>query len=366
MAARAGRVRTLALRRATEKMRAWEQDMTNPFRHDASRFGGLLRGALLACVLLRAVWPGDAAAQAYPNRPITMIVPFAVGGLTDVPARVLAGMLQDRIGQTIIVENKPGGSGTLGGAFAVRAAPDGYTLFANSIADAQNLFFIPVPYNAIDDFAMIGMIVEGPPLVLIADATLPYKSLADLLADAKANPAKISFGTSGPATSPAMALAQLNALAKTAIAGVPYAGSGEAARNVTPSGVQGAFAFYAQAKPLADGGKVRALAIARPQRIETWSEVPTMQELGFPNFDYSGFVGLAAPAKTPEPIIAFLNKALNDVVQSQEFRSRMAALGMTVPSDNTPEHLADYMRRETKRQGELAALTGIAMTAPPK
>jgi tripartite-type tricarboxylate transporter receptor subunit TctC len=320
---------------------------------------------LLAALTIGALPPATVNAQDYPSRPITMIVPFAVGGLTDVPARVLAAMLQDRIGQTIVVENKPGGSGTLGGAYAVRAAPDGYTLFANSIADAQNLYFLPVPYKAIDDFAMIGMVVEGPPLVLIVDASLPYKSLADLIADAKANPNKISFGTSGPATSPAMALAQLNDLAKTAIAGVPFNGSGEAARNVSPSGVQGSFSFYAQAKPLADSGKVRALAIASPERIATWPEVPTMAELGFPNFDYRGFVGLAAPAKTPAPIIAYLNKALNDIVQSQGFRSRMAALGMTVPTDNTPEKLADYMRRETKRQGELAALTGIKMAAPP-
>src|SRR6202050_4093501 len=299
--------------------------MISPFKLGLPLLGVLALGGLL---------PVQAPAQDYPTRPITMIVPFAVGGLTDVPARVLAAMLKYRSGQTIIVENKPGGSGTLGGAYAARAAPDGYTLFANSIADAQNLYFIPVPYNPIDDFAMIGMIVEGPPLVLIIDAALPYKSLAELLADAKANPNKISFGTSGPATSPAMALAQLNALAKTEIVGVPYAGSGEAARNVSPSGVQGAFAFYAQAKPLADGGKVRTLAIARPQRIATWSEVPTMQELGFPDFDYSGFAALAAPAKTPEPVIAYLNKALNDVVQSQEFRSRMAALGMAVPKGN--------------------------------
>jgi tripartite-type tricarboxylate transporter receptor subunit TctC len=328
---------------------------------NALRLRLTLLGALAAALL-----PTPAPAQNYPSRPITMIVPFAVGGLTDVPARILAAMLQERIGQNVIVENKPGGSGTLGGAFAARAAPDGYTLFANSIADAQNLHFLPVPYNAIDDFAMIGMIVEGPPLVLIVDASLPYKSLDELLADARANPNKISFGTSGPATSPAMALAQLNDHAKTAIAGVPFNGSGEAARNVSPSGVQGAFAFYAQAKPLADGGKVRALAIATPERIATWAEVPTMQELGFPNFDYRGFVGLAAPAKTPAPIIATLNKALNDVVQSQDFKSRMAALGMTVPAGNTPEFLADYMRRETKRQGELAALTGIKMTTPAR
>jgi tripartite-type tricarboxylate transporter receptor subunit TctC len=294
-----------------------------------------------------------------------MVVPFAAGGLTDVPARILAAMMQERIGQSIVVENKPGGSGTVGGAYAVRAAPDGYTLFANSIADAQNLHFLPVPYNAIDDFAMIGMIVEGPPLVLIVDAALPYKSLAEMIADAQAHPTKLSFGTSGPATSPAMALAQLNALAKTEIAGVPYRGSGEAARNVAGGGIQGAFAFYAQAKPLADDGKVRALAIASPRRIATWPEVPTMQELGFPNFDYGGFVGLAAPAKTPAPIIDYLNKQLNDVVQSQAFRGRMEALGMTVPADNTPAALADYMRRETVRQGALAALTGIKMTATP-
>jgi tripartite-type tricarboxylate transporter receptor subunit TctC len=322
---------------------------------------------VLTALLIAALGATHAPAQTYPARTITMVVPFAAGGLTDVPARVLAAMLQERIGQTIVVENRPGGSGTVGGAYAVRAAPDGYTLFANSIADAQNLFFLPVPYNAIDDFAMIGMIVEGPPLVLIVDAALPYRSVAELLADARANPGKLSFGTSGPATSPAMALAQLNSLGGTEIAGVPYRGSGEAARNVSGGGVQGAFAFYAQAKPLADAGNVRALAVASAKRIDTWPEVPTMAELGFPNFDYGGFVGLAAPAKTPAPVIAFLNKELNAVIHSADFRKRMEALGMTLPAaENTPGYLADYMRRETARQGDLAALTGIKMTAPPK
>jgi len=318
-------------------------------------------------LLVAALGAAGAAAQSYPTRTITMVVPFAAGGLTDVPARVLAAMMQERIGQSIVVENRPGGSGTVGGAYAARATPDGYTLFANSIADAQNLYFLPVPYNAIDDFAMIGMIVEGPPLVLIIDAALPYKTLAELLADARAHPGKYSFGTSGPATSPAMALAQLNSLATTEIAGVPYRGSGEAARNVSGGGVQGAFAFYAQAKPLADAGNVRALAVASTKRIPTWPEVPTMAELGFANFDYGGFVGLAAPAKTPASVIAFLNKELNAVIRSDDFRKRMDALGMSVPAaENTPAYLADYMRRETIRQGDLAALTGIKMTAPPR
>jgi len=313
---------------------------------------------------LIAASPAAAQAQDYPARAITIVVPFAPGGLTDVPVRVLAAMMQERIRQNIVIENKPGGSGVVGGTYAVRATPDGYTLFANSIADAQNLHYIPVPYSAVDDFAMISIITEGPPLVLIIDAKLPYKSLAELIADAKANPTKISFGTSGPATSPAIALTQLNSLGKTEIVGVPYRGSGEAARNVAAGGIEGAFAFYSQAKPLADDGKVRALAVASRQRIANWADVPTMEELGFPNFDYNGFVGLAAPAKTPPGIVAFLNKELNAVVQSQPFRERMAALGMTVPADNTPETLADLLRRETVRQAALAKLSGHAPLAP--
>ena len=322
--------------------------------------------SFLATLLVGTLWTAVAKSQSYPSRPITVVVPFAVGGLTDVPVRVLTAMLQERIGQTLIVENKPGGSGTIGGAVAARAQPDGYTLFANSVADTQNLHYIPVPYNAIDDFAMVGMIVEGPPMVLIIDAKLPYKTLADLIGAAKANPSKLSFGTSGPATSPAIALTQLNSLAKTEIVGVPYRGSGEAARNVAAGAIQGAFAYYSQAKPLADDGKVRALAVASPRKIETWSEVPTMDELGYPNFDHRGFVGLAAPAKTPASVIAYLNKQLNEVVQSEAFRKRMEALGMTVPAGNTPEYLVAFMRRETARQEALAKLSGHQPNAPQR
>ncbi len=324
------------------------------------------RLALLGALVASTIWPAAAQPQNYPNRTITFVVPFAAGGLTDVPARILAAMMQERIGQNIVIENKPGGSGVVGGTFAVRAEPDGYTLFANSVADAQNLHYIPVPYNAIDDFAMIGMIAEGPPLVLVIDAKLPYKSLQELATAARANPTKISFGTSGPATSPAIALTQLNSLAKTDIVGVPYRGSGEAARNVAAGGIDGTFAYYSQAKPLSDDGKLRALAVASAHRIASWPDVPTMEELGYPNFDHRGFVGLAAPAKTPAAIIAFLNKQLNDVVQSQPFRQRMEALGMTVPADNTPERLAEFMRRETERQGVLAKLSGHQPTAPQR
>lgn len=305
-----------------------------------------------------------AGAQGYPNRPVTFVVPFAAGGLSDVPARVLAAEMQERIGQSIVVENKPGASGVTGGTYVARAEPDGYTLLVNALADVQNLHYLPVPYDALKDFALIGQITDGPPLVLIVNAHSPYKSVADVVADAKANPSKVSFATSGPATSPAIAVSQLNALAKTSIVDVPYRGTGPAAAAVVSGEIQGAFVFYSNAKPLHDDGKVRALAVASPQRLANWPDIPTMTELGFPGFDHRGFVGLAAPGKTPAPIVAFLNKHLNDAINSAPFRRRMEPLGMTIPTDNTPERFVQFMERERAKQAELFKLSGHSPLEP--
>jgi tripartite-type tricarboxylate transporter receptor subunit TctC len=318
----------------------------------------------LALFLLSNLFAGGAAAQNYPTRPITFVVPFAAGGLSDVPARVLAAVMQERMGASIVVENKTGGSGVIGAGHVLRAEPDGYTILVNALADVQNLHYIPVTYDAIDDFALIGKVTEGPPLVLIIDARLPYKTLAELIADAKANPDKLSFGTSGPASSPVIALTQLNAAAGTKIQDVPYRGSGQAASSVVTGAIQGTFTFYTSAKPLVDGGQARALAVASAERMAGWPEVATMGELGFPGFDHRGFVGLAAPAKTPPQIIALLNRHLNEAINSDAFKIRMEALGMTIPKDNTPEKFADFMRRERDRQAELAKLSGYAPMAP--
>ena len=312
--------------------------------------------------------PLEAQAQNYPSRPITFVVPFAAGGLSDVPGRILAAEMQTRVGQSIVVENRPGASGVTGAQSVLRAEPDGYTLLVNALADVQNLHYLSVPYDPIKDFALIGMVADGPPVVLIVNANLPYKSVADIVADAKANPDKVSFGTSGPATSPAIAVTQLNALAKTSIAQVPYRGSGPAAAAVVTGEVQGAFVFYSNARPLHEGGKVRALAVASPKRLANWPEIPTMAELGFAGFDHRGFVGLAAPGKTPAPILAFLNKHLNEAISSASFRQRLDPLGMIVPTpaENTPEKFAEFMRGEIARQGELAKLSGHAPLDPKR
>ena len=317
-----------------------------------------LCGALLVGI------PLPAQAQDYPTRPINVIVPFPAGGLTDVPARIAATMMSEKIGQNLVVENKTGATGTIGAAYAARATPDGYTLFANSLADAQNIHFMPLTYSPVDDFAQIGWIVDGPPIVLIINAKLPYKSLAELIAAAKADPKSVNFGTSGPASSPAMALAQLNMAAKTDIVAVPYRGSGDASRETAGGAIQGVFAFLSQAKPLVDDGKVRALAVAAPQRVAIWPDLPTFNELGY-KVDFRGFVGLSAPAKTPKPIIDYLNTQLHAVVQSDAFKARVGALGMTVPADNTPAKYDAFIREETVRQGEIAKLVKATSPAPP-
>jgi tripartite-type tricarboxylate transporter receptor subunit TctC len=327
----------------------------------------MIRRILIAFATLLAATHAAQPQSDYPNRPITVVVPFPAGGLTDVPARLAATMMAEKIGQGVVIENKTGGSGVVGAAYAARATPDGYTLFANSLADTQNLHYLPVNYNPVDDFAMIGWIVDGPPLVFIINAQLPFKTLAEFLADAKANPNKYSAGTSGPASSPGLTLAQLNKTAQVLIQAVPYRGSGDAAAAAAGGAIQGAFTFYSQAKPLADDGKVRAIAVASPKRIEGWPDVPTFAEQGY-RIDQRGFVGLAAPAKTPKPILDLLNRRLNEVVQSDEFKRRMSALGMAPPpaADNTPEKFEHFMREEIARQGDLAELSGQKLKPQPK
>ena len=285
----------------------------NPLQLWLALFGALLVGAMPCRARAELSEPAD-----------QLVVPFAAGGLTDVPARVFGDdVVRRRSARTSWSRTRPAASGTIGAPCVARRARRLHAArqFGRRCAEPS---LRAGAVHPIDDFAQIGWIVDGPPLVLVIDAELPYKTLAELVADAKANPKKLSFGTSGPASSPAMALALLNALAKTEIVGVPYRGSGEAARAVTGGQIQGVFTFYSQAKPLADDGKLRALAVASPNGLPDWPDVPTFPELGY-KIDFRGFVGLAAPAKTPKPVIEYLNKQLNAVVQTDLFKKRMAS-----------------------------------------
>lgn len=313
-------------------------------------------GAFVAALMLS----GSATAQNFPNRPITFVVSFAPGGLSDVPARILGAEMQKHVGASIVVENKPGASGANGGQHVVRSAPDGYTLLVSALSEVQNLHYLSLPYNARTDLSPVGKIVDGPTLVLIVHGESPFKTLADLIAYAKANPDKTNFSTSGPATSPAIAVSQLNSLAGVKIADVPYRGTGPAANAVVSKEVQGSWVWYPSAKALLEDGKVRALAVANTARIKELPDAPTMAELGYKDFVHNAFVGLSAPRDTPKEVIAILNKALNQAIASPDFRRRIEPLGMTptAAKPNTPETYGEFLNKELAYQAELAKLSG--------
>jgi tripartite-type tricarboxylate transporter receptor subunit TctC len=214
-----------------------------------------------------------------------------------------------------------------------------------------------VSYDILSDFTHIGMIFEGPPLILIVNPSLPYKSVKDLVDDARANPGKISFGSSGPASGPSLAIAQFQSMANINVVDVPYRGVVQAALGVASGEISSAFTFQNSAKPLADDGKVRALASTGAARSSSWPGLPTMNESGFPGYEFEAFVGIAAPAKTPPNIINELSQNLNATVSDPSIQALFANLGMRPREKNSPADIATYMKREVARIGELAKLT---------
>ena len=310
-------------------------------------------------VLASLAFAGIARSQGLANRPITLVVSFAPGGLTDIPARMIAPELQKRLGQAVVVENKAGASGVVGGSYVVHAAPDGNTMLVSGISEVQNLFYIKVPYNAEKDFAPVGKIADGPPLVLAVVSSSPFASVADLIAYAKANPTKANIATTGPATSPAIAVSQLNALVGTKFAAVPYQGAGPAAAAVASGQVDAGFIWLPSIAGMASSGRVRILAAATAKRIPVLPNVPTLEELGYKNFDHSAFVGLLAPRGTPEPVIATLNRALNESIAVPDLAAKLKPFGMTVPPQpNTPQSYGSFIAEQMAYQGKLARLSG--------
>lgn len=318
----------------------------------------LLQRAIAFAFLTTTAFTGTARAEDFPTRPVTLVVSFAPGGLTDVPARQIAPELQRHLGQPVIVENKPGASGVTGGAYVVHAEPDGYTLLVAGVSEVQNLFYLKVPYNVQTDLEPIGRIASGPPLVLAVNAASSFKSVADLIAYAKANPTNTNIATTGPATSPSIAVAQLNSLAGTSIVPVPYNGSSPAATAVAAGEVQAGFVWLPAVAGLMSGGQVRVLAVATAKRVDALPDVPTMEELGYKGFEHYGFVGLLAPHGTPKAVIATLNRALNASLD-QAFAERVKPFGVSLPPQpNTPEAFADFVTAQMSYQAALAKLSG--------
>src|SRR5215510_6045448 len=313
------------------------------------------RTAFAAALLLCAA---SASAQDYPSRPIRIIVPTPAGGPVDVMARVLANALPPVLGQNVFIENKPGAGNTIGSRAAASADPDGYTLMVSA---ASGLIMSPMihknaGYDA-SSFASIALVAETPQ-VLVVNAQTPFKSIAELIAYAKANPGKLNYSTGGIGTLPHLNAELFKSVSGTNIVHVPYKGGGPALTAAVAGEVQMIFDTVSTSLQLIQDGKLRALAIVGPKRAPELAEVPTMPELGFPSVTSGAWTALMAPRDTPTPVIARLNAATNAALSSEPMRTALAKLGAE-PRGGTPQDLADHIRREIAKWKPIVATLNL-------
>ena len=294
------------------------------------------------------LWAACALADSYPSRPIKIIVPTPAGGPVDVMARLIANALPGKLGQPVFVENKPGAGNTLGSRIAASADPDGYTLMVSA---ASGLIMSPLIYKSAGydstSFAPIALIAETPQL-LVVNPQVPFKSISELVAYAKANPGRLNYSTGGSGTLPHLAAELFKQQTGANIVHVPYKGGGPALLGVVAGEVQMTFDPVATSLQLIKDGKRRALAIAGPKRTAEVPDVPTLIEAGYPSLTVGAWTALLAPKGTPADIVAKLNAATNAALRTDQMKATLAKFGAE-PRGGTPQQLATHMANETKK-----------------
>jgi tripartite-type tricarboxylate transporter receptor subunit TctC len=309
--------------------------------------GALALFALAAWALMSALPVSDAFAL-YPEKIIRIVVPFAPGGGTDVVARTLAQEMTKDLGATIVIENRPG-AGTIIGTQAVASSePDGYTLLMGTFANAVNPSLnSKLPYDPHGDFAAVALVARSFNIVVVNPVS-PIKSVADLIAAAKADPNKISYGTYGTGTSAHLAGELFKSMARVNLTTVPYKGAAPAITDLLGGQIQVMFTTVASAASLIADGQLRALAVTSAQRSPAFPELPTVDEAGVAGYAAESWYGLYAPAKTPVEIIDRLNKSAAKAVQSEAFRKLGVNEGLVMVA-SPPAELDRYVRGEEER-----------------
>ncbi|HJQ62840.1 MAG TPA: tripartite tricarboxylate transporter substrate binding protein [Burkholderiales bacterium] len=286
-----------------------------------------------------------ANAQTYPNRPIRMVVPFAPGGGSDISARVLADGLTEALGQTLVVDNRPGAGSILGTDIVAKANPDGYTTLLGNISMAFNTaIYKKLPYDAVKDFIPISLVTDQPN-ILVAHPSLAAKSFKEFLALAAAQPGKLTYGSAGIGAGTHLAMEMLMMSRKLDLVHVPYKGTGPALTALLGNQISVFFSTYASALPHVRADRLRAYAVTSTKRTKTLPDVPTVAESGFPGYEYSTWYGFLAPAGTPRAIVEKLNKAAVGVLKSDKTRERYIAQGMD-PLASTPAEYSAYLKTE--------------------
>jgi len=299
----------------------------------------------------------------YPNRPIRMIVPFAPGGASDFVARIISPKLGELLGQSIVIDNRPGASGNIGMDAAAKSAPDGYTIYLGNIGTiAINPAIFPnLSVNPQKDFIAITEVADVPS-ILIANPSVPANTVADLVALAKAKPGELNFASPGSSTLNRLEMEHFMKLANVKIVHIPYkGGAGPAVVGMLGGETQVMFVTLSSAMTFIQAGKLKALALSTARRIDALPLVPTMIEAGYPDMVSSSWQGVFVPAGTPQPIVEKLHAALLATMASPEIKERFAAGGVNVVTSKTPKDFASFVSAEGERWGKVAKDSGATI-----
>jgi tripartite-type tricarboxylate transporter receptor subunit TctC len=320
------------------------------------RLRGLL--ALAASALFPAAIPGVAMAQNYPERPLTLVVPYTPGGQFDTHARLLAKHMSVLLNQAVVVENKPGAGTTLGAEYVAKAKPDGYTLL---MAGATMFTIAPHTFQSlrykIDDFQTVSTVNILPMALFVNPAALPAKDFKEFVDYAKAHPGQVNYATTGPGVATHLLGELIKARLGIDIVPVHYKGTGPAMQDLLAGRVQSTFDGWLAHAPMVKEGKERALGVSSEKRLAGAPAIPTFAELGYPDLSMSSWAGIVVPKGTPAPIVEKLQKAVTAAVENDEVRNRMIADG-TIPSPSTPQAFDALIKRDYDVWGALIRKIG--------
>lgn len=302
--------------------------------------------------------PPAMGADAYPDKPIRLVVPLPPGGGGDFLARLLAEPLGKELGQTVIVENKGGAGGSIGAQYVAQAAPDGYTLvFAYTASHSINPAISKLPYDPLEDFTPVALVALAPNM-LVVNPRVPATSVKELITLAKAQPGKLRYASAGTGSAPHMSGELFNHMAGTSMIHVPYKGSGPAMNDVIAGHLELTFASLPAGLPHGKAGSVRMLAVTGSKRASLLPELPTVAESGLPGFDTDQWYGVLGPKGLPARIVATLDKAIAAALKSPELLEKASGQGFEI-TPGTSARLADHMRAETAKWKKVAADANI-------
>jgi tripartite-type tricarboxylate transporter receptor subunit TctC len=299
-------------------------------------------------------------AQDYPSKPVRMVVGFPPGGGTDVVARILQPRLTELLGQTIVIDNRPGATGTVAAGQVAKATPDGYTIMMGHVsvnAIAPSLF-ANLPYDVNRDFAPIALAASVPHLVVV-HPSLPVTTLKELVAYLKAQPGKLTYPSAGNGSMPHLAGEVFQAMAGVKMVHVPYKGSGQSMQDLLGGQHLVAFDTMPASAPHVRSGKLRAVAVSTAQRVPSFPEVPTAEEAGVPGYMVTTWYGLFAPAGTPAPIVSRLHAEMVKAMQTPDVRARLESIGADGSVSRSPEEFAALVRADTARYAKIVKEIGI-------